>query len=183
MNKIMDYQSVFHLLSAISKKTSIPFILIGGFAINYYKYSRQTFDVDFLIKSKDFPKILDSLVAAGYKEDYKQEAFARLTSSKSPLFMDIDFMFVDKETFTKIAKDSQKTSIAGCEFRVPSLEHLIVLKLHAIKYNPNLRMAKDMPDIINLIKINKVDAKSNKFKELCLKYATEEIYQKLLEGI
>jgi len=179
----MNYQSVFHLLSDISKKTGISLVLIGGFAVNYYKYTRQTVDVDFLIKEQDFQKILALLEAAGYKVDDRQEVFTRLISAESPLLMDIDFMFIDEETFAKIIKDSQKTSIAGCEFTVPSLEHLIALKLHAVKYNPKLRLAKDIPDIINLIRINKLDVKSEKFKELCLKYATKDIYQEILDSI
>lgn len=158
-------------------------VLIGGFAVNYYKYTRQTVDVDFLIKEQDFPKMLALLTAAGYKMDYSQEVFARFISPQSPLLMDIDFMFIDEETLAKIIKDSQKINIAGCEFRIPSLEHLIALKLHAVKYNPKLRLAKDIPDIINLVKINKVDVKDEKFKELCLKYATQEIYEKIVEGI
>ena len=179
----MSYQSVFQLLSDISKKTGVSFVLIGGFAVNYYKYTRQTVDVDFLVKEQDFQKILNLLEAAGYKVDYRQEVFARFTSAESPLLMDIDFMFIDVETFDKIIKDSQKTSIADCEFRVPSLEHLIALKLHAVKYNPKFRLAKDVPDIINLIIINNLDVKNEKFKELCLKYGTKEIYQNILDSI
>lgn len=179
----MAYQSIFHLVSDITKKTGIPVVLIGGFAASHYKYARQTMDVDFLIKKEDFEKILALLEKAGYKINYSQETFSRLISADGLLMMDIDFMFVDEETFAKIIKDSQKIDIAGCEFRVPSLEHLIALKLHAVKYNPKPRINKDIPDIINLIKINKVDAKSEKFKALCLKYATQEIYQKILESI
>ncbi|PIP20697.1 MAG: hypothetical protein COX40_03290 [Candidatus Omnitrophica bacterium CG23_combo_of_CG06-09_8_20_14_all_40_11] len=179
----MDYPSVFHLVSDISKKTGISLVLIGGFAVNFYKYTRQTVDVDFLIREQDFQKILTLLEAAGYKVNYSQEAFARLICAKSSTLLDIDFMFVEEETLAKIIKDSQEISIAGCAFSVPSLEHLIALKLHAVKYNLKLRLAKDIPDIINLIRINKLDAKSKKFKELCLKYATEEIYQKILDGI
>jgi len=36
----MKYDHVFQLLSYISKKKNITFILIGGFAVNYYKYAR-----------------------------------------------------------------------------------------------------------------------------------------------
>ena len=158
-------------------------VLIGGFAVNYYKYARQTADVDFLIKNEDFQRILGLLEAAGYKLDYSQEVFARLICAKDPLLMDIDFMFVDEETLSKIIKDSKKVNIAGCEFRVSSLEHLIALKLHAVKYNLKIRLARDIPDVISLIRINKVDAKSEKFKELCLKYANQEIYQNIIDNI
>lgn len=179
----MNHQNIFHLLSDISKKASIPLILIGGFAVNYYKYTRQSVDVDFLIKHQDFQRISELLKLSGYKLDYSQEVFARFISTNDSIIMDIDFMLVDKETFAKIINESQKTEIVGCEFRVPSLEHLIALKLHAVKYNPKLRLSKDIPDIINLIRINKVDVKSEKFKELCLKYGTQELYEKILDSI
>lgn len=179
----MKYQHVFQLLSNISKKKNIVFVLIGGFAVNYYKYARQTLDVDFVIKKDDFDKILVLLEDAGYKIDYSQKVFSRLTSLDKPLMMDIDFMFVDEETISKIIKDGKKTNIAGCDFLVPSLEHLIALKLHAIKYNPGIRLAKDIADIVNLSRINNFDLKSDKFHTLCLKYASEEIYQKIMDGI
>jgi hypothetical protein len=65
---------------------------------------------------------------------------------------------------------------------VPSLSHLIALKLHSIKYNPKLRLTRDLPDIINLIRINELNHKNPDFKELCLKFGTEEIYNKILEA-
>lgn len=179
----MTYQNAFHLLSDISKRAGISLVLIGGFALNHYKYARQTFDVDFLITEQGFQKILKLLELSGYKIDYRQEVFVRLISEKRPLFMDIDFVFVDEETIVKIISESQKTDIGGCEFSVPSLEHLVALKLHAVKYNPGHRMTKDIPDIINLIRINKMDAKNERFKELCLKYGTQELYQKILDSI
>ena len=64
-----------------------------------------------------------------------------------------------------------------------SLEHLIALKLHALKYNPDTRLAKDITDIVNLAGINNFALKTEKFHELCLKYASEGIYQKIMDGI
>ncbi len=178
----MSYPTAFHLISDISKKTGISCILVGGFAVNFYKVSRQTADVDFLISKEDFEKILALLEAEGYRQDQAQEVFTRLKSTKSNL-LDIDFMFVDKETLDKIINDSRETSIAGQKFMVPSLNNLIALKLHSIRYNPKLRENRDLPDIINLIRINKIDVKSQDFRQLCLKYGSEEIYNKILESV
>jgi hypothetical protein len=178
----MDYSKIFNLVSDISKKTGVTCVLIGGFAVNYYKVTRQTVDVDFLITEEDYKEIKAPLEKAGYKEDFIQNVFVRLKGNKSYL-MDIDFMFVDKETLSKIIKAGEKINIAGEKFIVPSLKNLIALKLHSIKYNPKIRENKDMPDIINLIRINKLDFKSDEFRELCLKYATEEIYKKILESL
>lgn len=176
----MNYKNIFHLIADISKKTDVSCILIGGFAINYYKVTRQTADVDFLITEEGFKKIAPLLEKAGYKQDFVQEVFVRLKSNQLYL-MDIDFMFVDKDTLDKIIKDGKKIGIAGQEFIIPSLNNVIALKLHSLKYNLKLRENKDLPDIISLIRINKLDYKTKEFKKLCFKYGTEEIYHKILE--
>lgn len=178
----MNEKSVFHLMSGLTRKEGISCILIGGFAVNYYKVTRQTADVDFLITEEDFDKIFCYLKSAGYKKSLKQENFAQLKSTKLSL-MDIDFLFVDQKTLTKIRKDSRKIKIAKQDFLVPSLNHLIALKLHAIKHNQKIRLTWDLPDIINLLRINEVDIKDTKFKELCLKYGDRGIYQKILEAL
>jgi len=176
----MEYPTVFHLVSDILNKTGISCVLIGGFAVNYYKVTRQTADVDFLITKDDFERISSLLEKEGYVQDYNQEVFIRLTTRKTNL-MDLDFMFVDRQTLDKIIKDSKEITIAGCRFIIPSLEHLIALKLHSVKYNPKIREYKDLSDIIELIRANKIKVKSERFKELCLKYGTEKLYHRILE--
>jgi len=178
----MPYPTIFHLISAITNKEGVRCVLIGGFAVNYYKVTRQTIDVDFLTTKEDFNKISDLLKKAGFELGYAQEVFTRFKGPDHYL-MDIDFMFVDKETLDKIIKDSKETFIAKQKFIVPSLNTLIALKLHAIKYNQKLRVHKDFPDIINLIRVNKVNYKSKEFRELCLKYGTEELYNKILSEV
>ena len=172
----MIERSVFHLISDLTKEEGVSCVLIGGFAINHYRVTRQTADVDFLITKEDFDKILGLLEKAGYKKALLQENFAQLQSSHLSL-MDVDFMFVDQETLQKIMKEGQEFKIVGQTFTVPSLYHLIALKLHSIKHNPKLRLMKDLPDIINLIRINEIDIKDVKFKKLCLKYGTIDCLQ------
>ncbi len=178
----MEYRSAFHLISDITKKTGVSCVLIGGFAVNYYKFSRQTADVDFLITEEDFKKIQGYLETAGYRKEFSQKVFARFKSNKLYL-MDIDFMFVDKDTLDKISLDAEELVIAKHKFIVPSLMNMIALKLHSLKYNFNIRQPKDLLDILSLIKLNKVDVKTKEFHQLCLKYADEGLYQKILENV
>lgn len=174
--------SVFHLISDFSNERGISCILIGGFAVNYYKVSRQTVDVDFLITEEDFRKLIGLLEEAGYKQDFGQEkVFAHFRANEILSLMDVDFMLVNKETFNEMLKEGKRIEIAGREFVVPSLNHLIALKLHSLKHNFKARENKDLPDIIELIRANQVDYKSKEFKELCFKYGTEEIYNKIVE--
>ena len=115
-------------------------------------------------------------------KDYDQEVFARFLGNTSYL-MDVDFMFVDRSTLDKILKEAGSLTISGQKFVVPSLNHLIALKLHAIKNNEKNRLMKDLPDIVNLIKNNGIDVRNEDFKNLCLKFGTENLYQRLLEVI
>ncbi|MBF0483530.1 MAG: nucleotidyltransferase family protein [Candidatus Omnitrophica bacterium] len=178
----MKSVSIFHFIGDLVREKNISCILIGGFAVNYYKVSRQTADVDFLITSEDFEKIEDSLIKNGYEKVLKQEAFVQFKSIKSSM-MDVDFMLVDRDTFTQFMKDANEFNIVGETFKLPSLYHLIALKLHSIKYNFKNRLVKDLPDIINLIRINNIDIAENKFKTMCLKYGTNEIYNRILEVV
>lgn len=178
----MSEKSVFHLISDLTEKEGVACVLIGGFAVNYYGVTRQTADVDFLITQADFNKIVGPLEKAGYKKERLHENFVQLKSGKASL-LDIDFMLAEPDTLAKIRKECREIKIAKQKFLVPALDHLIALKLHSIKYNPKLRLSRDLPDIINLIKINDVKYKNKDFKELCLKFGTDEIYSKILEAL
>ena len=178
----MNDQSVFHLISEVTHQEGVSCVLIGGFAVNHYKVARQTVDIDFLIVKEDFERISDALKKAGYQQFSTQENFVQLESAKLSL-RNIDFMFVDRSTLDKIMEESESITISGQKFIVPSLNHLIALKLHSIKNNEKLRLLKDLPDIVSLIRKNDVDVESKEFKELCLKYGTENLYQRILEVI
>lgn len=176
-----DHSSVFHLISEITQKEGISCVLIGGYAVNYHKVSRQTADVDFMIVKEDFERICAALMKAGYKEENLQEGFAQF-KSKSPTLKDVDFMLVEKSTFDKIFQQAERFRVGGREFLIPSIDHLIAMKLHSVKFNYKLRWMKDLPDIIRLVRANKIDARTETFKELCLKFGTEELYQKIKEA-
>lgn len=176
----MNYAKVFHLVAKASKKVAAPCVLIGGFAINFYKVTRNTLDIDFLTTREDFLRIKDALLAAGYTEEFATNVAVRFSNKKEAL--DIDFMIVDDLTREKIIKDGKIADIVGEKLIIPSLNHLIALKLHAIKNNRKNRIWKDLPDIIRLIQMNNVDCKNKAFKELCLKYGNNGIYQIILKN-
>lgn len=173
----MKYPTIFHLVSDVFKKTGVSTILIGGFAVNYYKVTRQTIDIDFLCTKEDYNKVKELLENEGYKTHREEENFIQLENKKLGL-MDIDFMFVDKSTFNKIEESGREIEIAGQTFAIPSLFHLIALKLHSIKNNPK-REITDFPDIIRLIVNNSININDSDFKSLCLKYGTEELYERI----
>ena len=82
----------------------------------------------------------------------------------------------------KIMEDGKEIEVVGEKLIVPSVNHLIALKLHAIRHSQKNRIWKDLPDVIRLIKMNGIDCKNKGFKDLCLKYGTSKIYQTILKN-
>ena len=61
------------------------------------------------------------------------------------------------------------------------MNHLIALKLYAIKYNPESRKEKEPGDIISLIRANNIDIENEDFRSITLKYGTPELYREIGE--
>lgn len=175
----MAIDDVFEAVSGDFGKGKIPCVVIGGIAVNFYKYNRQTTDVDFLLCKEDLERATQSLGKLGYRLARQQDTFAQFESEK-PDLEDVDLMFVDKDTLDEILKDAQEMKMRGRVYLVPSLWNLIALKLHSSK-GSKFRELKDLLDIVLLIKINGIDPKKTQFKEFCLKFGNEDLYQKIIE--
>jgi hypothetical protein len=176
----VNIAETFHLVANACRKTGSPGILIGGFAVNYYKVTRQTADIDFMISEEGFRKIESILINAGFRRDFSDQVAIKLTGGASHL-MDLDFVLVDDDTLRKMLREGREVKIAGESFTVPSLNNLLALKLHSLKHNMKNRLLKDLPDIANLVKANGVDFRGAHFTSLCQDYGDEEIYRRLLD--
>jgi len=175
----MEYKNPFELVASEFQQAGIPFVLIGGFAVNYYKVMRNTQDVDFLLPEEESTKGVKVLENSGYHVDESREIFVRLVNDRLRPAR-VDLMLVSNDTFDKISDKGKKARIGGHDFIVPTIEHLIALKLHAMKNNPN-REWKDLTDVLGLIKMNQIDVSSKEFRETCLKFGTEGLYHRIME--
>lgn len=170
--------SIFKILATIFRESEIKCILIGGYAVNSYKVTRHTADVDFMITKESFEKIKEKLFQYGYTIVCQQDVFVQLKNSQG--LRDLDFIFSEPDTIDKFIESGNTTVIASESFYVPSLQYLIALKLHSIKYNfqRGPLYFNDIPDIVNLVKANKVDFNTPEFLKLCEKFGTKEITTK-----
>ncbi|MSR76996.1 MAG: hypothetical protein EXS63_02045 [Candidatus Omnitrophica bacterium] len=175
----MERENIFKIITREFKKRKIRCVLIGGFAINQYRPARHTADIDFLVDEKDFSSIDSILKPYGFKNGPRTSIFARLEALQQQE-MDLDFLFVDAEILKRIFDEGQFVRIGGERFVIPSIEHLIALKLHAVKNNP-ARQLKDLFDILEMIEANRLNVRTEKFKKLCLNYGSRELYEKILQ--
>ena len=174
-------KSIFKILSSIFKKHNIQPVLVGGYALIANKVQRMTFDIDFLISEDDFSKIELEIIKIGFSIFHRQEAFVQFKSNKEG-FIDIDFLISDANTIDIIASQGKKHVIDNVEFIVPSPMHLIAMKLHSMSFNKN-RESKDLPDIIQLIKMNNININSKEIEDYFKKYKSIEILDKVRNAI
>jgi nucleotidyltransferase AbiEii toxin of type IV toxin-antitoxin system len=167
-------QALFNLLAASSR----PLLLVGGHALTAYNVVRQTIDVDCLIAADDRNTLAHILRGGGYREIGSTENAVRYVSS-APELPDVDVLLVDAATFERLFGESNILRRGQHDFPVPSLRHLIALKLHAIR-NDQRREARDFADIAELLRANSGKISREELQQLSRRFAPAGFETKLL---
>ena len=172
----------FANLDQEAKSKSLRYLVIGGLAINHYGYSRDTSDLDFFISLNERPDWMQLLAKFGYANFHDGGNFIQYDAPDKNAWP-VDLMLVQEKTFAPILEASLEAEFFGVKTRVPRLEHLIALKLHALKNTRMHRFLKDFLDVENLIRINKLDLGSKKVRDLFERYGTQDLYEKISRSL
>ena len=175
-----SFKNVISELGALLEGRVRTPILVGGWAVNQLGFARNTLDFDLMIFEDEYPVYWEVLNKLGYKEMVKTTLYARFSSEKEKYLPVIDILFANKSTYDKIAADGGIVNFLGMELVLPKVEHIIAMKLHAVKYGEGYRGSKDYIDIIELMKANSIDSTSKNFEEICLKYGGSELYRRII---
>lgn len=158
---------------------SIEFIVCGGHAVNAYQVIRKTGDIDLLVRESEAARWKEQLARLGYSVFHEDRAFVQLQPA-SPAAWPLDLLIVDDRTFETMKGAARPFSFAGATCLIPSVEHLIAMKLHALKFTGEPRMRKDAVDIIDLAEGNGIDLQGEEFRALCRRFADEQVYRRIL---
>lgn len=156
----------------------LPFLIIGGYAVGAHGHTRATFDVDFLVRSAERDGWFARLSAAGLKLFAQTKAFAQFSQASAG--DGLDLMFVDEATFDRMWQAAEMRDFGGAQARIPCLDHLLALKLHALKQSLAHRTAKDAEDVEILVRRNGLNLHDPRYQELFLKHGTRELYDTFL---
>ncbi len=160
----------------------MPFLLIGGHAVNVYGVQRQTGDIDLIVKSSQRKAWEDLFLKIRYQSDQSDSRFIRYRPDTIAAWP-IDLMLVDDETFTKLYSESRVTDLGVIAVKVVSPQHLIALKLHALKVYQEHRYVKDYNDVIHLLRHACLQLRNEALRELCVRYADVALYEKLAKDL
>jgi len=156
--------------------------MFGGFVLPLYGVERMTLDMDFLLAECDLPPFEKVLATIGYEKVFRSAQYAKFRHP-SPEVLDVDTVFADPATIEIICQTATMRQLAGASFLCVSLDTLIGTKLHAVRHNEERRGYKDFNDILELIAANSIDPHAKHFQDMCLKYGTDEIYQRVLTEV
>lgn len=160
------------------QEPALAYLIIGGYAVAAHGHTRATFDVDFLVRRVDHDLWFTRLAAAGLKLFGETSAFAQFSQAQDG--DGLDLMFVDEPTFDRMWQASEEHDFGGDRARVPCLDHLLALKLHALKQALPHRTSKDADDLEMLARRNRLNLRDPRYEQLFLKYGTREIYDTFL---
>lgn len=160
------------------REPTLRFLIIGGYAVAAHGHTRATFDVDFLVRRAERDAWFSRLEIAGLKLFGETSAFAQFAQVGEG--DGLDLMFVDDATFDRMWQASEKRDFGGSSASVPCLDHLLALKLHALKQRSPNRTSKDAEDVEMLVRRRGLNLRDPRYEQLFLKYGTREIYDTFL---
>ena len=173
---------ILRTISLYAESKGMAFLLIGGHAVNAYGISRQTGDLDLLVPLAAKELWRDLLSKLKYSEFQCDDRFARYNPSDLAAWP-IDLMFVDEATFRKLSDSSELIPVGVAQVRVVSARHLAILKIHALKIFQSQRFNKDFTDLASLLRSGKTGISDQELLELCLRYASSDLYDRLKQEL
>jgi len=173
---------ILRTISLYVEGKNMPFLVIGGHAVNAYGLSRQTGDLDLLVRDDEKRVWIDLMNKLHLRAGQSDDRFARF-QPEAFTGWPIDLMFVDRATFAKLFEQSIEVSFGPARARVASARHLVAMKLHALKQDQEHRLAKDFGDIVGLLRSGRTGLTVEELRSLCLRYATVEWFDKLKDQV
>ncbi len=133
-----------------------PWALVGGHALAAYGKARSTLDLDLLVPGEAQHRLIEFMERLGYETLHRSSGFSNHLHSDSDLGR-VDFIYVRGETQREIFEGAREVAGPdGVRVSVPRAEHLIAMKVQAMKNDPK-RKFQDMADIAGLLESSGVD--------------------------
>ena len=147
---ILDFARVFGRVAALLDEHGLCCAIVGGLSLHAYGRNRATFDLDIVTGGEAQPHLVAFLEGLGYETVHASPGYSN-HSHPDPDWGDVDVVYVDTETLRRLLVESSRTLRLGDrEVVVPRAEHLIAMKMQAIRNDPT-RELQDLADIQYLL--------------------------------
>jgi hypothetical protein len=152
----LDFGKVLGLVTGFLDEQGFRYAVIGAVALAAYGLPRTTMDLDFVVESSAQEDLIRFLESRGYQTLYRSSGYSNHRHS-DPNWGSVDFVYIGEETSRELFAASRTAEgPGGSSMPLPKPEHLVALKIVAMKNNP-ARAFQDMADIRFLIHLPGVD--------------------------
>ena len=152
----MDFGRVFATVAAFLEGEGFPVVVVGAFGLHAFGITRATQDLDFLTDAAAHPKVVTFLESLGYETLYESEGYSNHLHG-DPALGRVDFVYVSGATRRQLFDGSrERLTLGGRPALVPRPEHLIAMKVQALKNDP-ARSFQDLADIRSLLLLPEAD--------------------------
>lgn len=152
----MDFRGELVEISAFLAATGAPLAVIGGVALAAYGHPRMTLDLDIVTGSVVQDALIAFMERRGFETLHRSSGYSNHRHADR-LRGRVDVMYVRGETERRlIAGVRHLPGPGGQTIAVPRPEHLIAMKLQAMRDDPE-RTWQDLADIAYLLRLDDVD--------------------------
>jgi hypothetical protein len=131
----MQFEEVLRTWSAWFEHEGIQYAVAGGNALRAFGHQRATYDVDFVISGADRRRVIAFAESLGYETAHESAGYSN-HYHPDETFGHVDLMFVYGNTAEQVFAGAVRRSLTGIELPVVRPEHLIAMKVRAMKNSP-----------------------------------------------
>jgi hypothetical protein len=152
----MDAVRLLSLLRPHFAACGARWMLAGGFALAAWGSTRATADLDLVVDDGVREELLRHLAGEGFETVFTSEGFTNLLHP-DPELGRLDLIWVEGETSRRLFAASTERSLpGGSVVPVPAPEHLVEMKVRAIRNRPT-RVFRDAEDLRVLLGLDVLD--------------------------
>jgi hypothetical protein len=172
----VDFVAIAQRIERRLAELDAPVALVGALAFSAYGHSRSTADLDLLTLRRVQAELVSFLEAEGYETLHVSSGYSNHVHREAAKGR-VDVVYVDAATAEKVFSGAEvRCALGGVALLVPTAEHLIAMKVRAMKNDPR-RQLQDMADIQALLRSTTVDrdAVRRYFVDLELQHLYDQI--------
>ena len=152
----MDFALTFADIRVALERRGVRVSVIGGLALAAYGHQRSTLDLDLVVDGDAQDEALEVMESLGFRTLHRSSGYSNHLN-EDPARGRVDIVYVRDTTRDRVFTGVRTLpGPAGIAIPVPSPEHLIAMKVHAIGNAPE-RLWQDMADIAFLVRLDGVD--------------------------
>lgn len=151
----MQFDEVLRRFGEFFEKEEIRYALAGGNALVALGHQRPTHDIDFVVDGTRSRRAVQFAESLGYETAFVSEGFSN-HYHPDEAFGHVDFLYIYGPTAEALFAAATRRPTFGLELPVLAPEHLIAMKVRAMKQSP-MRVLIDAPDIAYLLSLPGLD--------------------------